>query len=123
MAYLFRGGTKHNYYVLRIPLATWTARDTFADERRRLQSLVLPPVPICIQIFGFQGGFHPRMAKTVGAGIDALSNANAIAFMRRFHTSYKQLPPSYPRLPGFPAAKDPKDPKAKDEDGVKKGAA
>lgn len=86
MAYLMKKGAHYNYYILRIPRADWDSRSKQAKFQRRLQTLTLPPVLICLQLFGFQGGFHPRVAKTTIAGLTALSNEEAILFMRQYHT-------------------------------------
>lgn len=106
MAYVMGGGAHHNYYMLRIRREDWQTRTGKADYRRRLRTLTLPPVPICLQLFGFQGGFHPRMAKTEIAGIGPLSVKDAIAFMRLHHRSYNALPVlTYGAIPCFPPRK------------------
>ena len=106
MAYVMAGGSgkNHNYYVLRVRLASWNAQRTSIDFRRRLQTLHLPPVPICLQLFGYKGGFHPRMFKTEAAGINALSDTEALQFMRYFHISCRKPAGKYINLRTFPDA-------------------
>ena len=88
IAYLFGGGNHWNYYIVRIPDEDLIRAATYGDDRVRLSTLNLPALPLSLQLFGFEGGFHPRMAKTQIAGISTLSRAEAVRFMRRHHVCY-----------------------------------
>jgi hypothetical protein len=82
-----------NYYVLRIRMDDYLSRSSRVGVLRKLKSLMLPPVPIGLQMFGFEGGFHARMAKPTAAEISPFSENEAKSFMKKFYLSWERVLP------------------------------
>jgi hypothetical protein len=85
MQYLLTAsGSGQNYWILRIK---WSE---FLDPRGScaiLQHLLLPAIPVSVQLFGFKGGFHARMWKR-----DPTEASVIRAFMKAHHLSFKHDP-------------------------------